>query len=65
MFEYKIIRIKINMWTSKPKEDYRDVIAEYAEAGWRLVQVVPKNWYTASEGYYMDIIFERPKDQYL
>jgi hypothetical protein len=53
------------MWTSKPEEDYRDVIAEYAEAGWRFVQVVPKNWYTASEGYYMDVIFERPKDQYL
>ncbi|MEM6378604.1 MAG: DUF4177 domain-containing protein, partial [Bacteroidota bacterium] len=41
MFEYKIVRIKINVWTSKPEEDYRDVIAEYAEAGWRFVQVVP------------------------
>lgn len=65
MFEYKIVRIKINVWTSKPEEDYRDVVAEYAEAGWRFVQVVTKNWYTAGDGYYIDVIFERPKGNYV
>ncbi len=65
MYEYNIVRIKINMWTSKPEQDYRDVIAEYAQAGWRFVQMIPKNWYTSSEGYFIDVIFEKPIDNYV
>ena len=65
MYEYKIVRIKINMWTSKPEQDYRDVITEYAQAGWRFVQMIPKNWYTASEGHFIDVIFEKPVDSYV
>ena len=65
MYEYEIVRIKINIWTSKPERDYRDVIKEYAEVGWRVVQVIPKNWYAGNEGYYTDIIFEKPIDNYV
>jgi len=33
MYDYKIIRIPVSVWTGKPKEDYLAVIREYAEEG--------------------------------
>ncbi|MFO6495629.1 MULTISPECIES: DUF4177 domain-containing protein [Bacillus] len=43
----------------KPKEDYREVIREYAREGWRFVQIFAP----ATSGYgiasYFELIFER------
>ena len=60
MYEYKVVRIPINVWTGKPKEDYLNVIQDYAEDGYRLVQV----YNPSISGYmtkYIEIIFEKPK----
>lgn len=64
MYEYKVVRIKINMWTQKPEEDYREIIKEYAEAGWRFLQLVPKSRHGNAHEH-IDLIFERIKDQYV
>ena len=62
MYEYKVIRISVSMWTGKPKEDYVDVITEYAARGWRFVQVY--QYRNASRGTgYVEVIFEKSTDQ--
>ena len=61
MFDYKIIRIPMNIWTGKPKEDYLTVIREYAEEGWRFIQVFnPSNGYGGNS--YIEVIFEKQRE---
>lgn len=59
MFEYKVIRIPVSMWTGKPNEDYVSVIQEYAAEGWRFVQVFNPFQGNATKKYF-EIIFEKP-----
>ena len=59
MYDYKIIRIPISVWTGKPKEDYLDVIREYAEEGWRFIQVFKPPSQGAT--HYMEVIFEKQR----
>ena len=60
MYEYKIVRIDLSTWSSKPKDDYHQVIHSHAKDGWRFVQIFAP----ATKGYgsaaYFEIIFERP-----
>ena len=63
MFDYKIIRIPISMWTAKPKEDYLDVIKEYAAEGWRFIQVFTPPCAGTGMSYYIEVIFEKPKEE--
>ena len=54
-YEYKFIKIKISMWTGKPKQDHHVLIQDHARQGWRLAQVI-----NPMHGYYeMELIFER------
>lgn len=59
MYDYKFVRVEVNRWKGQPKEDYQQIIQEYAENGWRLVQIFAP----AISGYgaasYFDIIFEK------
>ena len=59
MFDYKIVRIPVSMWTGKPKEDYLSVIKEYAAEGWRFIQVFNPSRYGGSGSYYIEVIFEK------
>ena len=65
MFEYEFVRIKLKTsWTSKkPAEDYQEIIADYAAAGWRLVQIFAPPVGTYGMADYFELIFERPKDK--
>ncbi|MFK8009802.1 MAG: DUF4177 domain-containing protein [Saprospiraceae bacterium] len=63
MFDYKIIRIPISFWSGKPKEDYFDVIKEYAAKGWRFIQVFTPPGAGNGKNYYIEIIFEKPKEE--
>lgn len=65
MYQYKFIRIDINFWTGKPSIDYRQVIKEQAEQGWRLVQLfAPMKNGQMSHRYY-EIILEKPLEDNL
>lgn len=48
MYTYKFVEIKHSMWTGKPSESIEGLIHQYAEQGWRFVQVVQDHsamWY--------------------
>ena len=62
MYEYKVVRIPISIWTGKPKEDYVDVITEYAAEGWRFVQVYHHRNGSGVTGY-IEVIFEKKLTQ--
>jgi hypothetical protein len=56
IYEYKFTKLKISMWTGKPKQDHQEIIQDHARQGWRLVQIVQP-----IHGHYeMEMIFERP-----
>ncbi len=60
MLQYKFIRIDINFWTGRPDLDYRQVIRDHAEQGWRFVQIfAPMKSGQMSHRYY-EIILEKP-----
>lgn len=61
MFEYKVVRIPISMWTGKPKKDYLSVIRDYADEGWRCLQVYNAPNFGGLGGYYLEVIFEKPR----
>jgi len=60
MYEYHFVKVELNAWGSKPKEDYQNIIHQYASEGWRFVQIFA----TSTKGYgsaaYFELIFERP-----
>ena len=39
MYEYHFVKVELNAWGSKPKEDYQNIIHQYASEGWRFVQI--------------------------
>lgn len=63
MYDYKIIRIPISMWTGKPKEDYLNVIREYAEEGWRFIQIYRPPSHAYGNSYYQEVIFEKQRKE--
>lgn len=40
-YEYKVINIKYNPWTSKAEEDYLEVLNEQGALGWRFIDFAP------------------------
>ncbi len=60
MYRYEIIRIEIKgLITSRPKEDYREIIKEKAKEGWRLKQLFAPAIEGAGAAPYIDLIFEK------
>ncbi len=60
MYEYEFVKIELSVWTG-PKEDYQQIVRDYAEKGWRLVQIfAPGNKGNGGASFY-DLIFEREK----
>ncbi|HCN59375.1 hypothetical protein ABIC15_003044 [Exiguobacterium sp. PvP048] len=62
MYEYQYIRIDFKRLSGNPKEDYREVINQQAEKGWRFVQLIAPDFVTSGVGVgtYYELIFERP-----
>jgi len=60
MYDYKFVKVEIDGWKWKPKEDYKRIIIEHAEDGWEFVQVLTLTLagYTSS----LEIIFKRTKE---
>lgn len=67
MYKYKIVRIKHSVWTGKPEEDMYETINDYAEDGWRLVQVLQPNYHnwSMSGGMKTELIFEKTVEEYM
>lgn len=59
MYDYKFVKVEVNNWKGEPKEDYKRIIAEHAEDGWKFVQIFAPS--IAGYAQYFDIIFERIK----
>ena len=60
MYEYEFVKIELNIWGSKPKEDYQDIIHQYASKGWRFVQIFAPSTKGYGSAAYFELIFERP-----
>jgi hypothetical protein len=63
MYEYKYVKIKLGgIFTSKPNQDYKQIIAAHAKEGWRFVQIFAP----ATAGYgaatYFELIFEKKEE---
>lgn len=59
MYNYKFVKVEVNRWKGQPKEDYQTIIQEYAEDGWRLVQIFAPAISGYGSANYFDIIFEK------
>lgn len=60
-YEYKFVRIGEGWLTAKKaaREEYQDVVHEYARDGWRLVQVFAPSLGSYGMAKYVELIFER------
>jgi hypothetical protein len=62
MYEYEYVKINIPFFRpSKILFDYHDIVTEYADNGWRLVQIMPLLSRTLRIGKSIELIFEREK----
>ncbi len=62
MYRYEIIRVEMKGFiTTRPKEDYREIIKEKAKEGWRLKQLFAPPIDGAGVAPFIDIIFEKPE----
>ncbi|MGE6556563.1 DUF4177 domain-containing protein [Exiguobacterium artemiae] len=63
MYEYQYIRIDFTRLSGARKEDYRAVINQQAENGWRFVQLIAPDFVTLGVGVgtYYELIFERQR----
>lgn len=66
MYEYKFTRVKTGrnfLSERKPEENYYEIIREYANNGWRLVQIFAPTVSVIDGGTssYFELIFEKEK----
>lgn len=61
-YEYKFVLVKLRSgwWTMKPTEDYREIIRQHAQEGWRLVQIFAPAVSGYGSANRFELIFERP-----
>jgi len=62
-YEYKFVRLGEGIiWArSEAKKTYKNVIEEYAQNGWRLVQIFTPGLGLYGVARYFELIFEREK----
>ncbi|ASB89139.1 DUF4177 domain-containing protein [Bacillus sonorensis] len=59
MKEYEFVRVELSAFNKKPKEDYQQIIHDYAQKGWRFVQIFAPGISGYGTAAYFDLIFER------
>ena len=60
--EYKFVKLEIEFFSLRPKEDYKEIINEHARDGWRLVQIFAPTTRGFGEAAYFEIIFEKSEE---
>lgn len=59
MYEYEFVNVDFSWWGQKVKEDYRKIVEDHAEHGWRLVQIFAPSTGAGGNVSYVELIFER------
>lgn len=59
MYEYEIVTVPAGAFSGKLKEDYKEIIHDFARRGWRLKQIIAPPFAAGGQALQMDIIFER------
>jgi hypothetical protein len=64
MYEYKFVKVELSSWglVAKPKEDYHEIVYQYARDGWRLMQIFAPPVYGNGSARYFELVFERKTD---
>lgn len=60
MYEYHFVKVELNAWGNKPKENYQNIIHHYASEGWRFIQIFAPSTKGYGSAAYFELIFERP-----
>lgn len=63
MYEYKFVQVELKhgLLKSTSKEDYREIIQQNAEEGWRFVQIFAPGTGTVGSVDNFELIFEKTK----
>lgn len=59
MYEYAFVDIPVGTFSGTPKEDYEQVIHNYAKEGWRLKQILTPPFAAGGQALTMQLIFEK------
>ncbi|PSA94653.1 DUF4177 domain-containing protein [Bacillus atrophaeus] len=59
MKKYEFVRVELSSMRRRPKEDYQEIIHEYAKQGWKLVQIFAPSIDGYGAAAYFEIIFEK------
>ncbi|KAA6443620.1 DUF4177 domain-containing protein [Bacillus atrophaeus] len=59
MKKYEFVRVELSSMRRRPKEDYQEIIHEYAKQGWKLVQIFAPSIDSYGAAAYFEIIFEK------
>ena len=64
MYKYEFVRIEIKsgILKSKPEQDYKEIIIEYAKNGWRFKQIFAHVIGMHGTPEYYELIFEKEID---
>ena len=60
-YKFKRIEMKRGFIENRPKQQYHSIITQYAEDGWRFVQIFAPATKGGSASYF-ELIFERTVD---
>lgn len=63
MKEYEFVRVELSTMRRRPKEDYQQIIHDYAKRGWRFVQIFAPSIDGYGAAAYFEIIFERDAEK--
>ncbi|KXZ22461.1 DUF4177 domain-containing protein [Bacillus nakamurai] len=59
MKEYEFVKVELSSMRRRPKENYQEIIHQYAKQCWRLVQIFAPSIDGYGAAAYFEIIFER------
>ncbi|MCY8515235.1 DUF4177 domain-containing protein [Bacillus atrophaeus] len=59
MKKYEFVRVELSSMRRRPKEDYQEIIHQYAKQGWKLVQIFAPSIDGYGAAAYFEIIFEK------
>lgn len=64
MYKYEFVRIELKSGfiKMKPKQDYKEIIIEYAKNGWRFKQIFANVLGVYGTPQYYELIFEKEID---
>lgn len=61
MYKYEFVRIELRsgLFRSKPKENYQNIINDYAKNGWKFKQIFAPSTSGYGSSSYFELIFEK------